>query len=236
MLEFQINNFLKLKLKNGETSILVNDNEFTICKGVIYELDEKKLKNQKIKSVDEVLAVVKPIDINNYEILPHQIFWAHSSNLQVWAENEYDCTLLDSTLAFPLLKKLTEVGDIIAKRKFKEEIAKRFESDYIPVMIFLIRRNYLNYLSKEEIGFLLEALKERNPLMYEFLIPFFISENVVKWSKHEIEKKIVKFETQLEGDKFKPLHLHDGITFEIPFILFKIKNKKIKEEISENND
>lgn len=236
MLEFQINNFLKLKLKNGETSILVNDNEFIICKGVIYKLDEKKLENLRFKSVDEVLVAVKPKDINNYEILPHQIFWAHSSNLQVWAENEYDCTLLDSTLAFPLLKKLTEVGDIVAKRKFKEEIAKRFESDYIPVKVFLIRRNYLNYLSKEEIEFILEALKKRNPLKYEFLIPFFIAENVVKWSKHETEKKIVKFEAQLEGGKFLPLHLNDSITFEIPFILFKIKNKKIKKEIFENND
>ena len=47
-------------------------------------------------------------------------------NLQTWAENGYDTRILHSTLAFPLLKRLTEVGDLIAKNKLKEEIAIRY--------------------------------------------------------------------------------------------------------------
>ena len=39
--------------------------------------------------------------------------------------------------AFPLLKQLTDVGDPLAKRVFKEEIVKRIESNYEPVINFL---------------------------------------------------------------------------------------------------
>ena len=37
-------------------------------------------------------------------------------------------------LAFPLLKVLTKSGDLQAKKVFREEIAKRFESGYVPVI------------------------------------------------------------------------------------------------------
>ena len=59
------------------------------------------------------------------EIDPKTEFWGHCSNLQVWVENNYDTRLIHRNLSFPLLKKLTEVGDPTARRHFKEEIAKR---------------------------------------------------------------------------------------------------------------
>ena len=49
-------------------------------------------------------------------------------NLQVWAEMNYDTRILHRNLAFPLLKKLAQVGDPIAKKALKDEIAKRFLS------------------------------------------------------------------------------------------------------------
>lgn len=59
-----------------------------------------------------------------------------------------------------MLKKLTEVGDPIAKRRFKEEIALRFQSGHISVMRYLIREHYLDYLNREEINFLWDDLIE----------------------------------------------------------------------------
>lgn len=82
-------------------------------------------------------------------------FWGHCSNLQAWYENKYDTRLLHSNLLFPLLKKLTEAGDSLAKRVFKEEIAKRYTSNNTTVREFLRIEGYLDYLSKEE----LEALE-----------------------------------------------------------------------------
>jgi hypothetical protein len=55
------------------------------------------------------------------------------------------------TLAFPLLAKLSEVGDPVAQSVFKEEIAKRLESGCRSVIDFLYEQDYVfRYLSKEE--------------------------------------------------------------------------------------
>ena len=54
--------------------------------------------------------------------------------------------------AFPLLKKLTEIGDSIAKRVFKKEIAKRYASGHPAVIEFLEIEGYLKMLSSEELA------------------------------------------------------------------------------------
>jgi len=59
-------------------------------------------------------------------------------------------------LAFPLLKKLTEVGDPIALRVFREEIAKRYFEGNENVKKFLRIEGYLNYLTEEELENLID--------------------------------------------------------------------------------
>ncbi|MFX1257954.1 MAG: leucine-rich repeat domain-containing protein, partial [Promethearchaeota archaeon] len=93
----------------------------------------------------------------NIKISPETEFWGHCSNLQAWTENEYDTRLLHSNLAFPLLKKLTESGDPLAKKVFKEEIAKRFMKGHLSVSTYLIKEGYLFYLSKEEFESILDS-------------------------------------------------------------------------------
>lgn len=61
----------------------------------------------------------------------------------------YDTRLLHSNLSFPLLKRLTEAEDAMAKKVFVEEIAKRLKIGYKPVITFLIDGGYLNYLPPE---------------------------------------------------------------------------------------
>jgi len=68
---------------------------------------------------------------------------------------EEDCTdIIHSNLAFPLLKKLTEVGDPMPKRVFKEEIARRYKEGNITVRTYLEKEGYLNYLNKDELAIL----------------------------------------------------------------------------------
>jgi len=106
-----------------------------------------------INSVDEFADKVNnPSESKNYEISPNIEFWGHCSNLQAWAENDYNTTLLHRNIAFSLLKELTIVGDPIAKKVFKEEIAKRIASNYPPVQEFLRVNGYLDFLSKEELS------------------------------------------------------------------------------------
>lgn len=113
----------------------------------------------RIDSIDDLEQEDRTRDFHQLHIPPIEEFWGHSSNLQVWFENDYDTRLLHSNLAFPLLKKLTEVGDPIAKRVFKEEIFLRFSSNHLTVMQFLLNEGYLRYFNEEEIKFLLEEIE-----------------------------------------------------------------------------
>jgi len=71
-------------------------------------------------------------------------------NIQAWYENNYNTCLLHSNLAFPLLKALSKAGDKLALKVFKDEIAKRIHSCYPPVILFLIKNGYLEFLNQEE--------------------------------------------------------------------------------------
>ena len=68
--------------------------------------------------------------------------------------------MLHSNLAFPLLKKLTDVGDPDARRVFKDEIADRMTGGHTTVSEYLIEENYLDYFTKEELDVLMEYFKE----------------------------------------------------------------------------
>jgi len=71
-------------------------------------------------------------------------------NLQVWVENDYNPDLLDSNLSFPLLKELMELGDLKAKRIFKEVVAKRFLEGPQSIREVFCNQGYFDTFSKEE--------------------------------------------------------------------------------------
>lgn len=162
---FEVNKYITLKLENGKTNIYINGVLFRQCKFLLLFIpSEDFLFLEEIDSIDkasEKLDFSSEPDMEEHiepelrelieRIKPETEFWAHCSNLQVWVEHDYDTRLLHSNLAFPLLKKLTEVGDLIARKKFKEEIGKHYFTGVESVQIFLEENGYLDFLSKEEI-------------------------------------------------------------------------------------
>ena len=64
---------------------------------------------------------------------------------------------MHSNLAFPLLKKLSEVGDLKAKNVFKEEIIYRFFHGTETVQEYLIEEGYLDLITDEEKYSLIES-------------------------------------------------------------------------------
>lgn len=68
--------------------------------------------------------------------------------------------MLHSNIAFPLLKKLAEIGDLIARRVFKEEIVKRIESGYGPTIVYLVMSHYLDILTQEEFEVLIQEIRD----------------------------------------------------------------------------
>ncbi len=156
MKEFKVNKSITLKLENNKTNIYINDELFLQCKFLLLNIPTGGVNSPKIiNSIDEAAE-----ELDSYlevgvdyklKMSAEDEYWAHSSNLQAWSENEYDTRILHSNLSFSLLKKLSESGDLLAKRKYKEEIAKRFIYGNNKIQDFLLEENYLNDLSKEEL-------------------------------------------------------------------------------------
>ena len=155
-MEFLINDFITVKLEHGKTNIYVNGEYFIQCKYLLMNIPFQEFhRYDEINSIDEVAEKLdKSLERGNpdgfkIDIPPKVEFWGHCSNLQMWFEQDYDTSFIHSNLAFPLLKKLNEIGDIKAKKIFKDEIGKRFEMGPDSVRQFLALEGYLDYLSRE---------------------------------------------------------------------------------------
>ena len=167
--EFIINRYLKLRLENDQTNIYVGEHLFRQCKYLMLNLPINKIRNvDSIKSIDEAAEILDPSLEGDgrykYKISAETEFWAHCSNIQMWYDHEYATHLLHRNLAFPLLRALTMEGDPLANKVFKEEIARRFESGYPSVVLYLINQKYLEFLNKEELDTVIESPKFLNSL------------------------------------------------------------------------
>ena len=154
--EFKVNDYICLKLIGVETFIFVGGEKFNQCHALLLTIPI--IQNPFLSEnpvLDEIVGEFSTTDdMRNDKLPPRAEFWGHCSSIQSWAENNYNTNLLDMNLAFPLLKRLTELGCPIAKKVFKEEIAKRYASNYPPVMEFLEKEGFLRLLNEDELSIL----------------------------------------------------------------------------------
>jgi len=151
-MKYKINDYITLKLEGQRTVIYVKGQRFLHCKLILIEIPVEKVENyEDFSSIDEFHEIIGNSVENRQGLTREAEFWGHSSNLQAWAEHGYDTCLLHRTIAFPLLKKLSDIGDPVAKEVFKGEILKRFVEGTKTVFIFLLHSQYLDYLTKDEM-------------------------------------------------------------------------------------
>ncbi len=175
MIEFKVNDCITLKLENGQTELYLNGVLFIICKSLLLNIptnphqSHRRSLGFKIQSIDEASEEYDSSHGTRVEIkiTPKTEFLGHCSNLQAWVEHDYDTCLLHSNIAFPLLKELADSGDPKAKRVFKEEVAKRIQSGYVPVIKYLDEEGYLDYLSREE---LISTLLDSDSVFFEKIL------------------------------------------------------------------
>jgi len=202
--ECVINEHITLKLERGQTRIYVNGNYFMHCLKLVLNIPRTDLeKVSELSSIDEFADIYQhrqsdgwltsdgeliEVEEEDWELVsPEEEFIAHCSNLQAWIEYDYDTRLLKADLAFPLLKKLADEGDERARIRLKEEILKRYESGYKPVIVYLFVEKFFDYLTREE---LVEAiLDSKNYLILkqleeEFNIDFFWVPNLYYYPEH----------------------------------------------------
>ncbi|HEC37101.1 hypothetical protein LCGC14_1248580 [marine sediment metagenome] len=147
MKEFKVNNLITLRLIDGKTVLFVNNREFKQCKILLLNIPVGDQPAEEMSSIDEFAddlrykmgherLYVDKLEEEIY-ITDEEEFMGHCSNLQAWAENDYNTKLLHRSLAFPLLKILSKEGDKIAELRFKEEIARRYKYGNQSVQSFL---------------------------------------------------------------------------------------------------
>lgn len=149
-MKFEVNDHLSLKLESDKTIIYVAGERFNQCKYLLLIIQDKIATD--IGSIDEVAEIsskaleikVKPVGLG---LAPEQEFMAHCSNLQAWAEHDYDTRLLHSNLAFPLLKALKEVNDGKARKAYGKEIINRFLKGTEKIRKFLLDEDYVYEIS-----------------------------------------------------------------------------------------
>jgi len=151
----------------------------------------------------------------------------HCSKLQAWYEHHYDTRLLQINLAFPLLKKLTEVGDPLAQRVFKEEIAKRIESGHLPTFIYLSNEGYFDYLTKEELRTILHDPKSNSKRIKKDAINALNAIRAKEFKHYGIHHKIV-------NNAYLLLHFFDLDEF-LTYLKELLKVKNISEWTDINN-
>ncbi|MBD3254021.1 MAG: hypothetical protein GF383_02970 [Candidatus Lokiarchaeota archaeon] len=178
--EFVATEHLSLRFEHGKTDIYIGGERFMQCKYLLFINPHLDPNQWEIDSIDEAKELLnsdmegRTLKRNDFSITPEQEFWAHCSNIQVWVEHDYDTRLLHSNLAFPLLRALLEVGDKKAKRVFLDEIGKRLESAYPPVVEFLQEEGFLDFLSRED--FYRTILKSEEEVEYMLLLEKMVGE------------------------------------------------------------
>ncbi len=159
MIRFKVNEYITVTDEAFAPSIYVND-EFFDCNGMHLILLSKDRSEyiEYIYSVDNVyndlVGFLDEAEFDNlYEgrVSYDEHFWGCCSNLQAWAENNYNTDLLYHELAFPLLKKLVFAGDPVAKKVIKKEVVRRYI--YGP-------RNVRSYISQKGYMYLIDEIYE----------------------------------------------------------------------------
>lgn len=207
--EFTINEFLTVKLVGEDTITYVNGESYMVCKRLMISVPTDRIQDtDELDSIDEAAEKLGweedgQIYTNGmeYNLSPETEFWGHCSNLQAWYEHDYDTRLLHSNIAFRLLKKLAEVGDPLAKKVFKEEIIERLNSGYDPVIYYLIKTKYTDFLSKEELLFSILDSNEAEVLIeLEKLLE-------TKFQINEIKENLEGIQSSLSFEKGKVIRL-----------------------------
>lgn len=241
--KFQVNEFLWLRLVGDKTMIYVGYeemrrkgermvkyigfHEFIQCKFLLINIKVDEISTfDEIESIDEAAEkldkTLEPADhLSRRDVIPPEVeFWGHCSNLQVWYEHDYDTRLLHSNISFPLLRKLTEAGDPLAKKVFRQEIIKRYENGTDTTREFLNEGRYYQHLKVDErlhvwlndndFTALLELYDMIRPLRYsdtdkDYMGEYALLDSMIEYGEIIIDdRKVIELNLKMSGLKKFP--------------------------------
>jgi len=193
--KFKLNEFLMVRFVCEKTVIYVKGEQFKICKYLLMNVPLSEVNDfESIDQASEFYGKQLESEITPKEIglSPEEEFKGHCSNLQVWVENNYDTCLLHKNLAFPLLKRLSSVGDPVAKEVLVQEIVERFKSKSTAVQIFLIQGGFLSFLEDDFVDDLFQYIVDKQ--VFHSLVGYYgRSQNL--WSEIKALNSLVQMDS-----------------------------------------
>ncbi len=234
MQEFHINEYLSLKLENDATAIYVNGELFSKCKFLLLNVptysrviggESNSIDDMSIHLDNKLEMRTTPKELG---LTPEEEFRGHCSNLQVWVENDYNPRLLHSDLAFPLLKKLTDAGDPLAKTIFKKEMHRRFASGHSAVITYLITEGYLDYLNLSEFETFLDNL-DLDKVRIDDVIDGIIEYYQYRYGQKHVDFLLNEFTKNL---KLKRRYFYFPLLKKLASTIDPLPKKRLKDEIA----
>ena len=196
---------------------------------------------------DELIAGMT----KNPENLPPEVYFEKlCRKMKNWVNTNYDCTLIDVSIAFRLLEKLIEVGDRTVKIAMKREYLKKIKSivhetdiKYIDELNYLLDAQFVKYFDSGELN---KVLSNFNLPLFKIILRKLIHFEDYGEKRHSIWalNKIANFTPIVIDDYISENFLDskydilfclvkEGILNKISidnlFILFERPNSKIKE-------
>jgi len=164
--KFVVNEHLDVVLDDkGRSIILIDGVEFDVCMRLVLNIPLEDVEGyDTIESIDEAADRHATLfentgfekEVKAVSISPEEEFLGHCSNLQAWAEHDYDTRLLHSNLVWSLLMGLAEAGDEKAKRVLMGEIEVRLASGF-PATVTAIEEIFID----DDSIFLEDELKKK---------------------------------------------------------------------------
>lgn len=167
--KFEVNDFITLKLEvrglEFKTCIYIAGKYFRTCAYLLIVQPDKLIQGES-ESIDDVAEnlseTLYDVRAEDLGLSPEQEFIGHCSNLQAWCDYDYDTRILHSSLAFPLLRRLKEVGDKRASEKYYEELIDRYLNGSENNRKFLQKEGFLKDIPSETRLQILECFEERH--------------------------------------------------------------------------
>ena len=129
-----------------------NDNEEDGRRVIISIGDDPivTISNKFLPSFNEAIDEING-RLDNYENINQgatlqDVFRKLVLKIQVWSNNNYNTHLLHYKIAFPLLKKLKEIGETKFQIIFQQEILRRYATGTSQVKMFLENEGYLKLI------------------------------------------------------------------------------------------
>lgn len=154
---YEINDYISIKIIHSPF-----DHKIKECES--YRYSEKGTKivicvmNESVVTIPSALfpslkAITQEIkdpkdryEYNQKKNLIETIFRRLLSNLTIWSENDCNTQNVNHKIAFPLLKKLREIGETKFQIILQQEILKAYATSTYQVKEFLKREGYLKLI------------------------------------------------------------------------------------------